>query len=93
MKSSIKGAGKNVTAHIAEQDTLPQNVFQPRNSSDKSNRYWQLPSDPTDPTPDDVCSAEEDFRMLLKSKMKSEKAPAHLLQKIRHSIYQLEMKG
>ena len=88
MKSSIKGAGKNVTAHIAEQDTLPQNVFQPRSSSDKPAQYWQLPSDPTDPTPDDIVSAEEDFRLLIKSKMKTDKAPAHLLQKIRLSIQQ-----
>jgi hypothetical protein len=88
MKSSNKGAGKNYSAHIAEQDALPQSIFQPRGSSDKPGNSWQLPSDPTDPTPDDLLTIEEEFRTFIKSKLKPTKAPSHLLQKIRLSIQQ-----
>ncbi len=94
MKSSQKGAGKTIAAHKAEgYDTLPQHVFQPRSSSDKQAQYKNLPADPCDPTPDELLVAQEDFRQLLRENMRTSKAPSHLLQKIRQSIRQAELKA
>lgn len=89
MKSSLKskdnGAGSNAT-----HDTLPQNLIASRNVQENGDNYWHLPSDPLDPSPEFLTTAEEDFRCFIKSRIPQQKAPSRLLNKIRQSIHQSE---
>ncbi len=91
MKGSIKSNG-NGTSTNAVHDALPQNFIASRNVQDNVENYWQLPSDPLDPSPEFLTAAEEDFRCFVKSRIPQQKAPSRLLNKIKQSIRQAEEK-
>lgn len=89
MKSSFNSNG-NGNGSNAVQDTLPQSIVASRNVQDHEDNYWQLPSDPLDPSPEFITAVEEDFRCFIKSRVPQQKAPSRLLNKIKQSIHRTE---
>jgi len=81
MKNAVKGVARQAQSHKAIEDTFPSNPLQ----SELDGLGIVL-----EPTTEYSYSEEEDFRRLLRSSYQPTKAPAHLLQKIKQNLRQLD---